>query len=212
MEYYAFMIRVHVSPPVSPPVGRAHLALAASCFMALLSALVSVPAAAQSRAKPAPAAQAPVAPAQDPGQPALLQSYGDWGAYAAKGAKARTCYALATPKERLPAGLKRDPAYLFVSQRPAEGVRNEISFVMGFNVKPGSAPKAEIGNVSFELVAKGPNLWIKNAADEARALDAMRKGARILVKAQSLRGNLTTDSYSLSGLTQALERIQKECK
>lgn len=175
--------------------------------MALLSALVSVPAAAQSRAKPAPAA-----PAQDTGKPALLQSYGDWGAYAAKGAKARTCYALATPKERLPVGLKRDPAYLFVSQRPAEGVRNEISFVMGFDVKPGSAPKAEVGNVSFELVAKGPNLWIKNAADEARALDAMRKGAGIVVKALSLRGNLTTDSYSLSGLTQALERVQKECK
>lgn len=206
------MIRVHVSPPVSPPAGRAHRALAASCLMALLSALVSVPAAAQSRAKPAPAAQAPAAPAQDPGQPALLERYGDWGAYAAKGPKARTCYALATPKERLPAGLKRDPAYLFVSQRPAEGVRNEISFVRGFDVKPNSAPKAEIGNVSFELVAKGPNLWIKNAADEARALDAMRKGARILVKAQSLRGNLTTDSYSLSGLAQALERVQKECK
>jgi hypothetical protein len=70
----------------------------------------------------------------------------------------------------------------------------------------------EIGNVSFELVAKGPNLWIKNAAEEARALDAMRKGARIVVKAMSLRGNLTTDSYSLSGLTQALERVQKECQ
>lgn len=187
---------------------RPPLALATSCLIGVfMGALACTPAAAQSRGnqKPAPAAQ-------DSAKPALVQSYGDWGAYAVKGAKARTCYALSAPKERLPAGLKRDPAYLFVSQRPAEGVRNEISFVMGFDVRPNSAPKAEIGNVSFKLVAKGPNLWIKNAAEEVRALDAMRKGARIVVKAMSLRGNLTTDSYSLSGLTQALERIQKECQ
>ena len=231
------MIRVHSSTFV----GRAVLALAASflvgalaCAPALAQAAKPDPKKQQAGQKPAPkkpdakktaakkpdpkkpatagkpAAAAP-APA-DPGKPALVQSYGDWGAYAAKGAKARTCYALATPKERLPASLKRDPAYLFVSQRPGEGVRNEISFVMGFDVKPDSAPKAEIGNVSFDLVAKGGNLWIKNAAEEAKALDVMRKGARVLVKAQSLRGNLTTDSYSLSGLAQALERVQKECQ
>lgn len=208
------MIRVHFPARSTAPsfAGRASSRSAASFSAALLvgalAAFACSPAAAQQRPGNKPAAAAP----QDPGKPALVQSYGDWGAYAAKGAKARTCYALASPKERLPAALKRDPAFIFVSQRPAEGVRNEISFIMGFDVKPGSAPKAEIGNASFDLVAKGGNLWIKNAADEARALDAMRKGARIVVKAQSLRGNLTTDSYSLSGLSQALERVQKECQ
>ncbi|MDB5569512.1 MAG: uncharacterized protein JWN93_695, partial [Hyphomicrobiales bacterium] len=145
-------------------------------------------------------------------KPALVQSYGEWGAYAAKSAKSRTCYALAQPKERAPATLKRDPAYIFISQRPTEGVRNEVSIIMGFDVKPDGAPKAEIGGTEFALVAKGANLWVKNAAEEGQLIDAMRKGSRLVVKAQSLRGNQSSDTYVLSGLSQALERVTKECQ
>ena len=170
------------------------------------------PAAGAAAAGAAAAGAGAAAAASSPAKPGLLQSYGDWGAYAVKGEKARTCYALSAPKERQPGSLKRDPGFFFVSHRPAEGVRNEISFTVGFDVKPNAPAKAEIGSASFDLVAKGSNLWIKNAAEEAKALEAMRKGSRLLVKAQSMRGNSSTDVYSLSGLAQALERIQKECQ
>jgi hypothetical protein len=33
----------------------------------------------------------------------------------------------------------------------------------------------------------------------------------LTIKATSMRGNLTTDTYSLSGLGGALDRIKKEC-
>ncbi len=145
-------------------------------------------------------------------KPALVQSYGEWGVYAAKAAKTRTCYALAKPKERLPASLNRDPAYVFISQRPVEGVRNEVSIIMGFDVKPDGAPKAEIGGAEFSLVAKGANLWVKNAAEEGAFIDALRKGSRLVIKAQSLRGNQTSDTYALGGLGQALDRVTKECQ
>ena len=39
----------------------------------------------------------------------------------------------------------------------------------------------------------------------------MRKGASLTVKAASTRGRLTTDSYSLTGFSQAMDRLQKEC-
>ena len=52
------------------------------------------------------------------GKPVLLETYHDWGAYMAQG-KEKTCYALASPKERAPSTLKRDPAYVFISNRPA---------------------------------------------------------------------------------------------
>ena len=174
-------------------------AAAAAGAAAAASGAASAKPAAQSAAKPAP-------------KPAPLQTYGDWDAFALKGDKAQTCYALSVPKDRQPASLKRDPGFFFVTHRPAEGVRNEISFTVGFEVKPGAPAKAEIGSASFDLVSKGANLWIKNAAEEAKALEAMRRGARLLVKAQSLRGNASTDVYSLSGLAQALDRIQKECQ
>ncbi len=146
------------------------------------------------------------------GKPVNVQTYGSWGVFVTSG-KAKTCYALAQPKERLPASLKREQSYVFISTRPAENVRNEISIIVGYDVKPGDAaePKAEVGSESFALVVSGTNLWIKNVAQERSVIDTMRKGQKLVIKATSQRGNKTTDSYPLAGLAQALDRVQKEC-
>ncbi|MGH6851633.1 MAG: invasion associated locus B family protein, partial [Methylocella sp.] len=100
------------------------------------------------------------------GKPSKLASYGDWGVFVAQGEKSKTCYALATPKERAPSGLKRDPAYVFISNRPSENVREEVSLIMGFPMKEAGA-RAEIAGSGFALIAKGANAWIKNQAEEA---------------------------------------------
>jgi hypothetical protein len=156
-----------------------------------------------------------------PGKPQLVATYGDWGAYAAKVGASKTCYALAQPKDRAPSNLKRDPAYIFIADRPAENVRNEVSIIMGFDVKGGdapagagsaAAPSVEVGPTKFSLVAKGSNLWLANAAEEGPMIAAMRKSGKLVVRAASLKGNVTTDDYSLSGLAQALTRMQKECQ
>ncbi|ACB97041.1 hypothetical protein [Beijerinckia indica] len=144
------------------------------------------------------------------GKPMLVASFGEWGAYLAQG-KDKTCYALAMPKERQPGGLKRDPAYIFISQRPAENVRNEISIIMGFPMKDGSSAKAEIGNARFDLVVKGTNAWVKNPAEETPFIEALKRGSKLVISAPSIKGHVTTDIYSLGGLSQALERVQKDC-
>jgi hypothetical protein len=174
-------------------------------------------------------------------KPALVGTYGDWSVYQSAAGKSRICYTLATPKDRAPADLKRDPGYAFISERPAERVRNEVSFIMGFEVagvpaaEPKekdrgkdkrksdakdkkdsdetadvSAPTAEIGDAAFELLPKGSDLWVKNAAQESQLIDEMRKGTKLTIKAASKRGKLTVDSYSLVGFSQAIERALKD--
>jgi hypothetical protein len=145
-------------------------------------------------------------------KPVQVATYGDWGAFLAEAGKDKTCYALAQPKDREPATLKRDPAYVFISTRPDENIRNEVSIIMGFKMKDGGDAQAEVGTASFDLISKGANAWVKNPAKEGELIEAMKKGAKLVVKAASARGNMTTDSYSLSGLTQALERVKKECR
>jgi hypothetical protein len=145
------------------------------------------------------------------GKPVLLDSFHDWGAYLAQG-KEKTCYALASPKERAPNAEKRDQAYVFISSRPSENVRNEVSIIMGFAMKNNAEAKAEIGSASYDLVAKGTNAWVKNPAKESQFVEDMKKGAKLVVKSSSGKGSQTTDSYSLAGLSQALERVQKECQ
>jgi len=161
--------------------------------------------------KPGPKKEDPKA-AQAAARPSAIDKINDWGVYAAGAGKAKACYVLAEPKERAPKNLKRDPGYVFITQRPGEGVRNEVSVVMGFDVKPDSTPKAEIGSASFAMIAKGGNLWLKNAAQETDFVNALRKSPRLIVKADSLRGNTTTDTYALAGVAAALDRATKECQ
>src|SRR5262249_13141211 len=111
-----------------------------------------------------------------------------------------------------PANRPRDPTYMFVSTRPAENVRNEVSVIIGYSFKPGSDASAEIGSVKFPMYTQNDGAWIKNAAEEARMVEAMRKGADLVVTGTSARGTQTTDRYSLKGLAQALDRTSQECR
>lgn len=180
----------------------------------LMLALTSSGAMAAHHRKPAkPAKPAAAAAEAGPAKPVLVGTFGDWGAYATQGGKAKICYALAQPKDRAPAALKKEQAYIFISNRPAEGVKNEVSVIMGVPLKEGATEaRAEVGSASFDLVSKGQNAWMKNAADETRFIEVMKKNARLTVKATLGKGGKAVDSYSLSGLGQALERAVKDCQ
>ena len=165
-------------------------------------------------AKPAPAgATKPAAGSPGPGgaKATLLASFGDWGAYASGDGRAKICYALSQPKERLPKDLKRDPGYLFVSFRPADNVRNEVAVVLGFATRDGGEAEAVVGQSTYALVTKGSNAWLRNTTEESQVIAAFTKGQSIIVKTTSGRGNATSDRFSLTGFAQALERARQEC-
>jgi Invasion associated locus B (IalB) protein len=171
------------------------------------------PAAAAPAAAPAAAAPAAPAPAGE-AQPTLLGQYGDWGAYSALPGGRKVCFSIAKPKssQTTPAGRKRDQAYVFVSDRPAENVRNEVSVIIGYPFKDKTDATAEIGTDKFAMYTLNDGAWIKNVAEEARMVDAMRKGSDLTVKGVSGHGTESTDQYSLKGLSQALDRATQECK
>jgi invasion protein IalB len=52
---------------------------------------------------------------------------------------------------------------------------------------------------------------VKNAARESELIAEMRKGVTLEIRAASLKGNASTDSYSLAAFSQAMDRLQKEC-
>jgi hypothetical protein len=43
-------------------------------------------------------------------------------------------------------------------------------------------------------------------------VDSMRKSADVVVKGVSAKGTETTDTFSLKGLAQALDRLAQDCK
>ena len=174
-------------------------------------------------AKPAPAPAAkPTAKPAEPAaaaaaggaEPTLIGQYGTWGAYTATPNGRKVCFALAKPSSSKtnPPNRPRDPAYAFVSTRPAEKVVNEVSIMIGYALKPGSESSLEVGGSAYAMYTQGDGLWIKNAAEEEQMVSAMRKSAEVTVKGVSAKGTETTDVFSLKGLAQALDRLAQDCK
>lgn len=168
------------------------------------------PAATKPAAKPDPAAAAAAGGAE----PTLIGQFGTWGAYSAMPNGRKVCFALAKPasSKTNPPNRPRDPAYAFVSTRPAEKVVNEVSIMIGYALKPGSESSLDVGGASYAMYTQGDGLWIKNAAEEERMVDAMRKSADATVKGVSAKGTETTDTFSLKGLAQALDKLAQDCR
>jgi hypothetical protein len=164
--------------------------------------------------KPAQSAAKPSAPPAGGGQPTLLGQFGDWGAYAANPGGRKVCFALAKPASTQtdPPNRPRDAAYVFVASRPADNVRNEVSVMFGYAFKPNAEASLEIAGSSFAMYTQSDGGWVKNAAEEPRLVESMRKAADMTVKGVSARGTTSADVYSLKGLAQALDRVAQECR
>lgn len=166
--------------------------------------------AAPSAAKPA----SPAVAAAGGAQPKLLGQYGIWGAYTASPGGKKVCFVLAKPtaSETNPPNRPRNPVYMFISTRPADKVTNEVSLVVGYPFKGGTEATAQVGGTSFALYTQQDGAWIKNATEEAKMVDAMRGGDSAAIKGVSAKGTQSTDTFSLKGLSQALDRTAQECK
>jgi hypothetical protein len=140
--------------------------------------------------------------------------FGDWGAYTAAPGGKKVCFALAKPvkSETSPPNRPRDPAFLFVSSRPAEKVKDEVSIIIGYGFKANTDASLDLGGASYAMYTQADGAWIKNAAEEAKLVEAMRKGGDLTVKGTSARGTGTTDVFSLKGLAQALDKVGEECR
>lgn len=195
------------------------LGLAMTGLIAGALALAAAPALAQQsrqpgKAKAAPktaAKAAPAGPGGGSGQTFLIGTFGDWKALTTGKDRQKVCYALASPNQRLPTSLKRDPGYLFISNRVADGAKSEIAFILGFAGKAGQDGTLTIGSNSFAVIASGESAFLKNPAQEEQIIDQMKRAASLTVKVSSARGNESTDRYSMNGVTKALEAVAKEC-
>jgi hypothetical protein len=140
-----------------------------------------------------------------------LGQFNRWTAYTYLAGDAKVCYAVTQPSDMQPSGVNRDPVYVFVTNRPKEGVRHEVSVITGYPYKDGSKTQVKVGNDTFVLFTKDDGAWVQNAAEETRLIGAMKAGSDMVVTGTSRRGTVTTDTYSLSGVTAALNKIDGDC-
>ncbi len=200
--------------------------LAASAFSGSASAQQqqksSAPPAAAQKKNGAPAQQksSPPAAAQQKktssptDQAVLLGQFGEWGAYRATPGGKKICFALSKPTSVTsePSGRTRDAAYAFVSTRPSEKVKNEVSVIVGYPQRAGHDATAAVGSSTYAMYTQNDGAWVKNAAEEPQMIEIMRRGSDLVVKSESAKGTKTIDTYSLKGIAQALDKVAEECR
>jgi len=141
-----------------------------------------------------------------------VATFQDWSVYAGTGTEGRVCYAASQPTQMLPQGVNRDPAFFMVSNWPARAVANEAYIKMGYPLEANSTVTVTIDNEDpFTFFIGADDAWISEAALEQQLIETMRGGVTMVIRGRSTRGTDTSDTYSLRGITAALERVTSEC-
>jgi hypothetical protein len=177
-----------------------------SAFVAAGLALTALTPAHAASTKPA-AATAPAAPSA----PVNIGTFKSWTAWTGKDSNGLICYVSSEPTSSKPDGLNRDPVHFLVVHRKALGTKNEVQTLIGYPLKKDSKPIATVDKKTYPMIADGNGAWLASAADEAGFVATMKNGTTLVVKGTSQRGTETTDTYSLSGITAAMQAIDKAC-
>lgn len=136
-----------------------------------------------------------------------LGDFRDWAAYSAPDGSGQVCFALSKPTDVSPPVDGYTQAYLYLTERPAEGVSNEINLVAGFNFAPDQPATLTVGGTSFELFTQKDAAWLLDAAQADNLAGAIRAGSTLTIEGTSEKGILVTQTYSLSGATAASRAI-----
>ena len=78
----------------------------------------------------------------------------DWESFVLLQEGNKVCFAQSIPVVRAPKKIKRDPSRLFVSFRPAENIKNEISVTNGYEFKLKDPVTAKSGKNKLRFIFK----------------------------------------------------------
>ena len=140
-----------------------------------------------------------------------LGKFKDWESFVLLQEGNKICFAQSVPVIRAPKKLKRDGSRLFVSFRPSEKIKNEISVTNGYEFKFKSTVAAKTGKRSYDLFSKGRFAWVADNEEETKLISTMKKASRLMIVGNSTKGTQTTDHYSMMGFKKAYNKAKKSC-
>jgi len=140
-----------------------------------------------------------------------IGKFKDWESFVLSQDGNKTCFAQSIPVVRAPKKLKRDPSRLFISFRPAENIKNEVSVTGGYKFKLKAPVTAKSGKKSYDLFSKGRFAWIVDNEDESKLIITMKKASRLMIIGNTDKDDQTTDHYSMMGFTKAYNTAKKNC-
>ena len=142
--------------------------------------------------------------------PRSTGKYKNWESFVAETDKGKICFAQTVPTKRAPAAVKRDKSKLFVTFRPSEEIKDEVSLTSGHDYKTSSVT-ASSGKRRYSFFSQKEFAWLLDDQEEKKFIQLMKRATDIIVKARTTNGAETTDHYSMMGFTKAYNTAKKTC-
>ena len=142
--------------------------------------------------------------------PRSAGTYKNWESFIAETDKGKICFAQTVPTKRAPAAVKRNKSKLFVTFRPSEEIKDEVSLTSGHDYKTSSVT-ASSGKRRYSFFSQKDFAWLLDDQEEKKFIQLMKKATDIIVKARTTKGAETTDHYSMMGFTKAYNTAKKTC-
>lgn len=138
----------------------------------------------------------------------LIGEFRDWTAYSATESTGPVCFALSKPTEVTPSPDDFTEAWLYLTNRPNESVRNELNLVAGFTFAPDTPATASVGGETFQLFTDKDAAWLLDPSQNDNLAGALRAGSSVVIEGTSDKGIRITETFSLSGATAASRAIE----
>ena len=144
--------------------------------------------------------------------PEQVATYKDWFVYTNGSGADKVCYAVTTPKDRSPVRVDHGDVYVMIATWANGAATEQPSFMAGYDLRDAPEPEVRIGSSRFEMFTSGNEGFVEAAEDERRLVAAMRRGADMRLSAMSERGTATDYTFSLLGVSNALDRAAQACR
>jgi len=140
-----------------------------------------------------------------------MGTHKDWETYIIKNNGNKICFAQSKPVLQAPKNNKRE-ARLFVTFRPAENIKDEVSITAGYDFNKKNSITATSGKFKYIFdEAKQGFAWIMDVKQEKKMIKTMKRGSRIMITGYNQKGSQTIDHYSLLGFTKAYKASKANC-
>ncbi|NNE59039.1 MAG: hypothetical protein HKN36_13110 [Hellea sp.] len=143
--------------------------------------------------------------------PTLKGSFGDWTVYSRYDGAQRLCYVVAHAKSKSPASVRHGDIHFLVANWKSGIAFEQPSFMADFSLKADRPPSVQIDGQKFPMYVSKNESFIAERSDEVSLINRMRAGSTMKVSAVSGRGTNVSYTFSLNGITAALERAQSDC-
>ena len=140
-----------------------------------------------------------------------IGKFKDWETFTVTENNNKICFAQSIPILRAPKKFERNPSRLFVSFRPTEDIKDEVSSTSGYTFQKEKMVKAKTGKKTFNFFAQEDFAWILDTEIEQKFIQAMKKASRVMIIGRTDKGKQTIDHYSLMGFSKAYNTAKKNC-